>query len=120
MLVGDGLENSHHRVDDGLLVLGQLIEDLGHDLVQLHGPQLRRGAGRPAPVPIDPALPDLLFALGAFQCLPVEAGAVLLAYDLAAVWIAVMELCSDLVGHHLFTAPLVEGVLSCTLNPTPL
>lgn len=33
VLVGDGLEDRHHRVDDGLFVPGKLIEDVSHDLV---------------------------------------------------------------------------------------
>ena len=67
MFVGDGLENGYHRVDDGLFALRQLVEDIGHDLIQLRCPELGRGAGRPALVPVNSALPDFLFTLGAFQ-----------------------------------------------------
>lgn len=107
VLVGNGLENRHHRVNDSLFVLRQLVEDIGHNLVQLCCPELGRGAGRPALVPVDPALPDLLIPFGAFQQLTVEAGPVLLADNLAAVGIAVVELCPALMLPHLLTAALV-------------
>ena len=110
VFVGDGLENGHYRVYNGLFVLRQLVKNIRHDPVQLRRPELRRGAGRPAFISVDTTLPGLLFTLGAFQQLTVEAGAVFLTDDLAAVRISVVEFRPALMGHHLFTASLVEGV----------
>ena len=33
VFVRDSSENGHHRVDDSLLVLRQLVKDFGHDLI---------------------------------------------------------------------------------------
>ena len=107
MFVRDRLEDGHHCLDDGLSILGQLVKNARHHLVQFGSVELRRRAGRPAPVPIYPALPDLLLPRPAFQHLPVEAGSMLLTDDLSAVGVAVVEFCSALMGHHLFAAPLV-------------
>ena len=110
VLIRNGLNDLHHSVHDRRLILRQLVEDLRHDLVQFRRPHLRCGAGCPPPIPIYPALPDLFLSFGAFQHLSVKAGPMLFTDDLAAVWIAVMELGGTLVGHHLGAAPLVEGI----------
>ena len=58
-----------------------LKEDLAHDCIQFVGAKLGCAAGLSSPLAVHFALPDLLFSLGAFQHLSVEAYLMLLAED---------------------------------------
>lgn len=41
VFIWHGLDHLHHRLYDGLLILSQLIENPGHNLIQLRGTELR-------------------------------------------------------------------------------
>ena len=101
---GGGPDQAQSGLNDSLLVGNRQRKNPGHDPVQLRRIQLRRGAGRPPSAAVLPALPHLPLPTAAFQQPAVEAGAVLLTEELAAVGIAVVKFRGALVGFHLLAA----------------
>ena len=112
-LLGDAGNHLHQRIDDGLLILHQFLEDFRENCVHLTAANLGGRATGTAVAAVHLALPDLLFSFFVFQHLPVEGGVVLLADDFCAVGIPILEADAAAVTHGFFSPFLIQGI--CTI-----